>query len=262
MAASVLQLRPNLSVHPIAPNPIVVLHSEHPLETVEVRPRTTQWDPAPTLESSPESNLLPEAPRSAALSSRLSRITTAAPSLREAHTAHPLPPEGHGACPWVETAETMRLPAGATEDLLSPGEPPEGPLAARVAMTRLSRELGRAYRHRYGVSLTVDVVGIERMQYHLLRRLSEARLDEKSGALFEAELTRHGALLSEIFARRLGAEWLELGDAHPTDWMMGVGRGVRVWPVWRVHNFLRQPWDGHGALLDLYERLRAGVSRR
>src|SRR5580692_6284470 len=48
MAASVLQLRPNLSVHPIAPNPIVVLHSEHPLETVEVRPRTTQWDPAPT----------------------------------------------------------------------------------------------------------------------------------------------------------------------------------------------------------------------
>jgi hypothetical protein len=156
----------------------------------------------------------------------------------------------------------MRLPAGAAEDMLAPGELPEGPFAARIAMTRLSRELGRAYRHRYAVSLTVDSMGIERMQCHLLRRLSEARLDEKTGPSFEDELTHHGAFLSEILARRLGAEWLELGDAHPTDWTMRVGRGVRIWPVWRVHNFLRQPWDGHGALLDFYEHMRAAASRR
>ena len=159
---------------------------------------------------------------------------------------------------WIEEAETMRLPAGATEDMLVPGDTPHGPAGARIAMTRLSRELGRVYRCRHSVRLTVDAAGIEAMQYYLLRRLAETRLGEASAAILEADATGHGAFLSEILARELGAEWLEFGASHPTDWSMRLRR-VRVWPVWRVHNFLRQPWLGRGALIDFYEQVRARV---
>jgi hypothetical protein len=156
----------------------------------------------------------------------------------------------------------MRLPAGASEEMLGAGQAPTGHIEARIAMTRLSRELGWHYRQRYAVKLTVDAAGIEAMQYHLLRRVAETRSDEPSRALLEAELTRHGALLSEILARRLGAEWLEVGDAYPTDWAMRVGPGFRVWPVWRIHNFLRQRWDGRGALVAFYLHLQARLPRK
>jgi hypothetical protein len=161
---------------------------------------------------------------------------------------------------WVEEAETLRLPLGAAEEMLANGEPPVGPICTRIAMTRLARELGREYRLRYGVRLTVDAAGIEAMQYHLLSRFAESRLDGASTPTMEVEIVRHGALFGEILARRLDAEWMALGDGGPTDWALRVPPGARVWPVWRVRNFLRRPWDGRGALIGAYDQLRAGAA--
>ncbi len=252
-------------MRPIAPNRIVVLDSEAS-PTAAAPPKTMQWDPVPP---SPPM-LRRRAPGSNAPSGKLSRETVALarsaaperPDPRALSTIHSLPAPRGEARPWVEEAETMHLPAGASEDMLGAGQPPIGPIEARIAMTRLSRELGRQYRHRYAMGLTVDAAGIEAMQHHLLRRLAELRCDQSSAALLEAELTRHGAFLSEILARRLGAEWLEVGDAYPTDWAMRVGPGFRVWPVWRIHNFLRQRWDGRGALVSFYVELQARLPRK
>jgi hypothetical protein len=240
--------RPVLSVRPIAPDRIVVLDSgvERTVPAA-APPKTIQWDLSqsipPTQRDEPSVPSDPIAPE---------------PDHRDALVmTHSLPQFRGEGRPWAEEAETMRLPAGATEDTLVAGEPAAGPVHARIVMTRLSRELGREYRERYGVTLTVDAAGIEAMQYHLLDLLAQGRFHQAGATAVDAELTRHGAFLSEILARRLGAEWIDLGDAHPTDWSMRIAPGGRVWPVWRVHNFLRQQWDGRGALTVLYERLRA-----
>jgi hypothetical protein len=234
-------------VRPIAPDRILVLEpGVEPTARAAAPPKTMQWDPwqgvPPTRRDEP--SVLPD-PIAPEHRHRDALVVT--PSLPQSRG------EGHT---WAEEAETMRLPAGA-EDMLLAGEPAAGPIYARVVMTRLSRDLGRAYRERYGVTLTVDATGIEAMQHHLLGLLAQARFDEPGAAAFDAELTRHGAFLSEILARRLGAEWIDLGDVHPTEWSMSLAPGGRVWPVWRVHNFLRQRWDGRGALAVLYEQLRA-----
>jgi hypothetical protein len=144
--------------------------------------------------------------------------------------------------------------------MLAEGEPPTGQVGMRILMTRMTRELAREYRQRYGATLTVDATGIEAMQQHLLRRMAEVQLDEPTGAPLESDLTRHGAFLSEILARRLGAEWLEPKDSDPTEWAMRVANGERVWPMWRVHHFLRQRWQGRGALLSFYEELQTRLA--
>jgi hypothetical protein len=239
-------------VRPIAPDPIVVLDSDASSGASALGcPKTIKWDPAV---------------RTAAVIARSQDRSTSPPARPQATLAIPttrsLPRPRFEARPWVDDAETMRLPAGATEEMLGEGQPPAGPLEGRIAMTRLSRELGREYRWRYGAPLTVDAGGIEAIQHHLLRRLAEARCDERSRGLLDSELTRHGAFLSELLARRFGAEWLELGDGHPTDWCMRIGPSFRVWPVWRIHNFLRLAWDGRGALATFYTELRARLARR
>lgn len=154
----------------------------------------------------------------------------------------PIPPESARAV-WAEMVEAMRLPEGLTEDMLPPGETPRAPSLVRVAMTRLSRELGRDYRLWYGTAMKVDSSSIELMQRHLRRRFAEVQRDQKAASKLDAELTRHGALLSEILARRLGAEWVEIPGDQPGDWAMSVPPGTRVWPVWRMYNFFRQRRD-------------------
>lgn len=250
-------------MRPIDPNPIVVLGSGVPAPTpASIPPKTIQWNGlegppvSPTVLDSRE----PGSTRNVgvALTNALTNLATEERSDRGGFAAMRSLTRTRGETrTWVEEAETMRLPPGAAEDMLELDELPAGSVCARIATTRLSRDLAREYRERYGVALTVDAAGIRAMQHHLLRRLARARSEEASAGVPNAELTRHGAFLGEILARRLGAEWVELGDTHPTDWTMRVPRGGRVWPVWRVHNFLRQRWDGRGALLALYEHLRA-----
>jgi hypothetical protein len=138
-----------------------------------------------------------------------------------------------------EIVETMPLPHGAAEDFPI-GALPTDPLGARVFMTRLSRELGRDYRIWYGTTLKTDLVAVDAMQRHLRRRFPEGPTDEKEARTLEVELTRHGALLSEILARSLGAEWVDVSPEHPGHWAMMLPSDVRVWPIGRVFRFYRQ----------------------
>lgn len=130
-----------------------------------------------------------------------------------------------GARSGAEVVETMAIPEG--DD-------------ARAKMTQLARELARDYRLSYGTTLKTDPVAIEAMQRHLRRRFGDAKRDERQARMLETELTRHGALLSEILARRLGAQWIETQGDEPGRWSMMVPPTTRVWPIGRVYRFFQQ----------------------
>ncbi len=130
-----------------------------------------------------------------------------------------------GARSGAEVVETMAIPEGD---------------AARAKMTELARELARDYRLSYGTTLKTDPVAIEAMQRHLRRRFGDAKRDERQARMLETELTRHGALLSEILARRLGAQWIETEGDEPGRWSMMVPPTTRVWPIGRVYRFFQQ----------------------
>jgi hypothetical protein len=131
----------------------------------------------------------------------------------------------------------------------------------RIAMTRFSREVGRDYRLFYGTTLKADLLAIDAMQRHLRRRFADGAVDENHARQLEAELTRHGALLSEILARSLGAQWVDFASEQPGHWAMVIAPDLRVWPVGRVYRFFRQ---GHreadlvAFYIDLETRARRG----
>ncbi len=127
--------------------------------------------------------------------------------------------------PAPEVVETMPLPEGDE---------------TRVELTKLARELARDYRLAYGTTLKTDPVAIEAMQRHLRRRFIDAKRDEQKARTLDTEITRHGALFSEILARMLGARWIETQGDDPGGWSMMVPPNTRVWPIGRVHRFLQQ----------------------
>lgn len=102
-------------------------------------------------------------------------------------------------------------------------------------MTRLARSLARDYRLWYGTTLRCNVLAVDAMQRHLAQRYAGAVLSDPK---VEAELQRHGALLSEILARMLGAEWVDIGPTEPGYWAMGVASAMRCWPIGRVYRFV------------------------
>jgi len=204
---------------PIQPVPVIVLSSTEPDRPAppgaSLPPTAPDSEPAPDTERTiPDTERIPKPPP---------------------RVARPL---GRPSRP--EIIETLSPPPGVDESILEPGATPRTPDQARVAMIRLARELGRDYRLWYGTTLKTDVVAIDAMQRHLRRRFSEAPLDEKHAAQLKEELTRHGAMLSEILARRFGAEWTDLESHEPGHWAMSVPPGVRVWPIGRVYRFFRQ----------------------
>jgi hypothetical protein len=138
-----------------------------------------------------------------------------------------------------EIVESLSLPTGLEEAMLEAGARPTSPGQARIAMTRLARTLGRDYRLWYGTTLMTNAVAIEAMQRHLRRRFDNASADASSARKLEAELTRHGALLAEILARRLRGEWVDLSGDLPGRWAMVVYPNVRVWPIGRVYRFFK-----------------------
>jgi hypothetical protein len=125
--------------------------------------------------------------------------------------------------PRAEVVETMATPEG--DDV-------------RVRMTQLARELARDYRLAYSTTLKTDPIAIEAMQRHLRRRVGDAKTEERRRGL-GAELLRHGALLSEILARSLGAQWIET-VGEESRWSMLVPATTRVWPIGRVYRFFEQ----------------------
>jgi hypothetical protein len=167
-------------------------------------------------------------------------------SERETQPALPVPPrlpaspalQERSAGP--EIVESLALPYGSSEEMLDERTTPRDPLLARIAMTRIARAIGRDYRLWYGTTLETDVFAIDGMQRHLRRRFVDARASAKQRAELEAELTRHGALLSEILARALGAEWTDLSSEDPREWTMVVPPDVVAQPIGRVHRFFRK----------------------
>lgn len=135
-----------------------------------------------------------------------------------------------------EAAEELPLPLppgllGATlrEEL------PQSVLEARLQFTFLSRELGRLYRGARLTILRADMSGIEQMQTHLVERFASGEVTDAAGA---AELRMHGAFLSEILARRLGGEWIDIRSEHLAHWEMMIAPGTRVWPFARVARYV------------------------
>jgi hypothetical protein len=123
-----------------------------------------------------------------------------------------------------ELVESLALPAAATEASLGTNDLPKTPIEARVTMTRLSRDLARDYRLWYGKSLRCNVLAVDAMQQHLAHRFAGAPISDAGVAW---ELRRHGALLSEIFARGLGGVWVDIGPSEPGYWAMLLQPSLR-----------------------------------
>ncbi|MGH7269103.1 MAG: hypothetical protein ACREJ3_01625, partial [Polyangiaceae bacterium] len=156
-----------------------------------------------------------------------------------------------------ELVESLVLPFGSSESLLAANETPTDPLTARIAMTRLARDLARDYRLMYGKSLRCDVLAIDAMQQHLARRFTGAPIAEPSVAW---DLRRHGALLSEILARALGSDWADVAPSEPGYWAMLIPPSTRSWPIGRVYRFVALGHRGKDLVsyyLDLEARARA-----
>jgi hypothetical protein len=143
----------------------------------------------------------------------------------------------------AESAESLSLPLGHRDEPPPRDEPPRTAHAARLAFTYLARELGREIRVRYAVEIRTDLDGLEIAQ----RYLHEAVPGEgPTNAEEEREILRHGAFLSELLARRLGAQWADLEPSDPARWAMLIPSRTasanvsRVWPLGRVLRFVAQ----------------------
>ncbi|HEY8086218.1 MAG TPA: hypothetical protein VIF09_00185 [Polyangiaceae bacterium] len=134
-----------------------------------------------------------------------------------------------------ELVESLPLPFGASEADLPGNVRPSSPAMARVSMIRLARDLARDYRLWYGKTLRCDVMAIDAMQQHLMRRYAGAAIEDEEVAW---ELRRHGALLSEIMARKLGGAWVDVSPTEPGYWTMQVGLDTRTHPIGRVYRFV------------------------
>jgi len=147
-----------------------------------------------------------------------------------------LPPVIHAPLRYdPELVESLPLPTGSTEADLGVNDRPSTPAHARVAMIRLARDLARDYRLWYGKTLRCDVIAIDGMQQHLTQRYAGASITDEPVAW---ELRRHGALLSEVLARKLGGAWVDVGPSEPGYWAMLLGEDIRTHPIGRVYRFV------------------------
>jgi hypothetical protein len=151
------------------------------------------------------------------------------------------PPPGFPATPLVprldpdrvEKAESLSLPPGLEAE--SGESVPTTPVEARVYFTHRTRELGRLYRQRHDVELRMDLRSVEIVQRHLADRFETGVLESFDDVV---EVRLHAAFLSELLARRLGAEWTDLSVSEMGYWAMSVPPGTTVWPIGRVLRFV------------------------
>jgi hypothetical protein len=143
----------------------------------------------------------------------------------------------------VESVETLGAPPGMQDEPPPHDELPQSPAAARLTCTYLARELGRELRMRHGIELRSDVEGLETAQRYLCEAVTGDRVRTLED---EREVMRHGAFLSELFARHLLARWADLGSLDPGRWAMLVPSRshpdeiCRIWPFRRVIRFITQ----------------------
>jgi hypothetical protein len=157
-----------------------------------------------------------------------------------------------------EDVEALSLPAGLSDRHLAEGVAARNGNEVRIVSTRFSRLLGREYREKYDVHLRTDAQAVEWMQRHLVMRWGETGLN---GPEAMWDVRRHGALLSEILARTLGAEWVDVSPSEIGYWAMFVPPRTRTWPFGRVYRFLtlgHREKDLVSYYLDLVSRARHG----
>jgi hypothetical protein len=142
----------------------------------------------------------------------------------------------------ADVGRSPQGPAAHTEGT-SPSEcdaPRSGP-AARIACTLLARELGMELRLGHGVTLRNDLDGLEQAQRYLREALVDRRVQT---AQEHRALLRHGAFLSELLARRLGARWVDVKSVDACEWAMLIAlprrpdEAARVWPFARALRFI------------------------
>jgi hypothetical protein len=264
-------LAPMEAATPIAPQPIVSLNppappSEEAAESTERDPAPPPMSDVPVMSSDPplppSGTNIPsvpppvdepverraEAPRTPPLLPSGTNIPSVPPLVDEPverrYEAPRTPPSPRPDDAPPELAELLSLPPGLQGQPPPRDAVPRTILDARAAFTHLSRELGRDYRARYGVELRTDVAGIEAMQRHLRERFAEGRIASAEDAY---EIRRHGAFLSEILARRMGAYWIDIAPTELGHWAMVVPKAsawardpsaTRVWPFGRVLRFV------------------------
>ena len=74
------------------------------------------------------------------------------------------------------------------------------------------------------------------------------------------EVRRHGAFLSEILARRLDAEWIDISPTELGHWVMIVPPDTRIWPFGRISRHIsmgQKERDLVSYFLELTARARA-----
>jgi hypothetical protein len=205
------------------PMPTPVLDSDLPPSSTEEVARTLEREKSIQRRSVRRSDSAEIAMHGASLPPY--RLENPPPLLAKA----PLLPKLGGAAD--ELAEHLPLPPGLGTEARSSDQLPKSVLEARVAFTLLARELGLDYRLKRGIELRADVSGIEAMQAVLLESFPDHAVRTGEDAY---ELRRHGALLSEILARRLDAEWIDISPNELGYWSMIVPPDTRVWPFGRV----------------------------
>jgi hypothetical protein len=151
--------------------------------------------------------------------------------------------------------ETLPVPRGGSEVAIDTAVAPRTSLEARIRFTMESRELARRYRHDDGVELRLDSRTFSSMQRHLIERFP-SRLVSSPEEAREAEL--HGALLSELLARLLDADWADITPTELGYWAMTIptrdGAGKRVWPFGRILRFIAS--GGEDDLVAFFRKLR------
>ncbi len=178
-------------------------------------PTNQSMRPPPTIETPPESPKIESVPP---------------PSAPPGASLPPMAPATH--------LPPVALRTTSTSEVIETMPAPDDDLRAR--MTKIAREVARDYRLAYGITLKTDGAAVEAMQRHLRRRFADARADERLRNMLVTELTRHGALLSEILARALGATWADSSDVELGRWSMVVPPGTVVHPIGRVYRFFQQ----------------------
>jgi len=157
-----------------------------------------------------------------------------------------------------EDVESLSLPPGLSDKQLAEGVAARSGNEVRIVSTRFARLLGREYREKYDVQLRTDAQAVEWMQRHLVMRWGETGIN---GPEAMWDVRRHGALLSEILARTLGAEWVDVTPSEIGYWAMFVPPRTRTWPFGRVYRFLtlgHREKDLVSYYLDLVARARHG----
>jgi hypothetical protein len=134
-----------------------------------------------------------------------------------------------------ESAEHLSLPPGSSGDTPAGEANPRTIPEARTLFTHLSRELGREYRVERGVELRTDLEALEAMQAHVFAKYHGQKVRSHDDWL---DVRRHGAFVSEILARTIGAEWIDISDAELGYWTMAVPNGTRVSPFARVLRYI------------------------